>query len=781
MIFRFGDFELDESRRELRRDGTRIDTEPKTFDMLLYLVSNHDRAVSKDELQEQLWPRTIVSETALTRSIMKARRAVGDDASTQGVIRTLHSHGYQFIAELIPDPSDVPEAAVVETTTPMREATPTARPTARWSDKRWHIVAAIVLVLTTAGFWLMNARTLASDTGALAVLPIENKIQDESLGWVRLGLMGLMKRMLSDAGTEVASERAVMRVVGDAIFSGPPDEALAKRLRLETDAGPILNTTLDLDGELYRLAATITHVDGHRTRRVIVGESAAALASEMAELVSSLLTSMAPAATGRFASVSTDPFINEAYARALDMELRGDYSQAIDLFQLVVSQEPELWWPRYEIAICHRNLREFDLASEQLGPLIQEARTSSDTKAYLAGLNSLGVSYWMQSKYDAAKVQFEEGLQAAVERGLSEDTASIHVNMALVENRLDNLERAKYHYGEALKVFEAAGEEPAPSFYNNYAGLLKNLGDLDTARVLSEKAVAEFRVRGQRVFEAHAINRLAKIMRAQGDLDGALERHEQSLAIFTEMDHRDGAYSAESAMISVYRAKGDLTRAQLLSKDVIRQAIEMDDKPTMADAYMHSAMVNRDMQNYAAALADYELAYELFSDGGDANNAREANRSIAATALELGDYERAKAIANELEANAETLNNESAAAEAVLLQANIAAKTQDYSTAETLFINVLDYARSNGDNGVLGAAASGYARLSIELGNLDLATSLVNEVRDLLATRHDFMRLDADLAFVLGENDQARTIMSELRAVAGEGWRAEDEAFLSSL
>ena len=74
----FGDCILDADRRELRVSGERVTTRPKVFDLLLYLIRNRGRAVDKDELQDAIWPRSIVTETALTRAIMKARRAVGD-------------------------------------------------------------------------------------------------------------------------------------------------------------------------------------------------------------------------------------------------------------------------------------------------------------------------------------------------------------------------------------------------------------------------------------------------------------------------------------------------------------------------------------------------------------------------------------------------------------------------------------------------------------------------------------------------------------------------------
>ena len=99
-VYKFLDRELDLDRRELRQNEEVLAIQRKVFDLLLYLVEHRDRAVGKDELQDAIWPGTIVTETALTRAIMKARRSVGDDANTQVAIKTVHGHGYRFVAEV---------------------------------------------------------------------------------------------------------------------------------------------------------------------------------------------------------------------------------------------------------------------------------------------------------------------------------------------------------------------------------------------------------------------------------------------------------------------------------------------------------------------------------------------------------------------------------------------------------------------------------------------------------------------------------------------------------
>ena len=97
-VYRFGDCVLDADRRELTRAGEPVTTQPKAFELLLYLVRNRSRAVDKDELQDALWPRSIVTETALTRCVMKARRAVGDEFRSN-----VHRGGTTELVELSAD------------------------------------------------------------------------------------------------------------------------------------------------------------------------------------------------------------------------------------------------------------------------------------------------------------------------------------------------------------------------------------------------------------------------------------------------------------------------------------------------------------------------------------------------------------------------------------------------------------------------------------------------------------------------------------------------------
>src|SRR5215470_1859414 len=97
VLFSFDDFTLDSERRELRSGGTIIPIEPQVFDLLVYLVRNRDRVVSKDDLIGSVWGGRIVSESTLASHINAARKAVGDSGDAQRLIRTFSRKGVRFV------------------------------------------------------------------------------------------------------------------------------------------------------------------------------------------------------------------------------------------------------------------------------------------------------------------------------------------------------------------------------------------------------------------------------------------------------------------------------------------------------------------------------------------------------------------------------------------------------------------------------------------------------------------------------------------------------------
>jgi TolB-like protein/Tfp pilus assembly protein PilF len=95
--FLFENHVLDAERRELRRGSELVALEPQVFDLLIYLVQNRDRVVSKDDMIASVWGGRIVSESTLTSRINAARKAVGDSGEAQKLIRTIARKGIRFV------------------------------------------------------------------------------------------------------------------------------------------------------------------------------------------------------------------------------------------------------------------------------------------------------------------------------------------------------------------------------------------------------------------------------------------------------------------------------------------------------------------------------------------------------------------------------------------------------------------------------------------------------------------------------------------------------------
>jgi DNA-binding winged helix-turn-helix (wHTH) protein len=94
LLYSFDDVCIDPACFEVRRSGRSLDVEPKVFDVILCLLENRDRVVTKEELFERVWEGRRVAASVLPRAVCLARKIVGEHR-----IRTLHRRGYRFVGE----------------------------------------------------------------------------------------------------------------------------------------------------------------------------------------------------------------------------------------------------------------------------------------------------------------------------------------------------------------------------------------------------------------------------------------------------------------------------------------------------------------------------------------------------------------------------------------------------------------------------------------------------------------------------------------------------------
>ena len=98
MRYKFGEYVLDSDSFELAKSGEAIAVEPQVFRLLIYLLENRERVISKDELIAEIWDGRIVSDAAMHSRINAARAAVGDTGKAQAKIKTYSKRGIRFVA-----------------------------------------------------------------------------------------------------------------------------------------------------------------------------------------------------------------------------------------------------------------------------------------------------------------------------------------------------------------------------------------------------------------------------------------------------------------------------------------------------------------------------------------------------------------------------------------------------------------------------------------------------------------------------------------------------------
>ena len=262
---RFERYVLDLDRGSLVLDGNEIALRPKTFAVLLFLVENSSRLVSKEELFAAAWPNVAVTDDALVQSIGELRRALGDDGPR--LIKTIPRRGYRFESDVSAIPTirhSIDAAAPAQVEGPVRAPefkAPDVRPA--FTTWRW-VVLAVGVALAVGVLWSIfgfGGRTTITSPSigakpAIAVLPFENQSEDRSREYFADGLtQDIITALGRFSELTVMSWNAVFPYKNKHTSPADIGRSLAVRYQLE-------GSVRESDGRV-RVTAQLVDTDGH--------------------------------------------------------------------------------------------------------------------------------------------------------------------------------------------------------------------------------------------------------------------------------------------------------------------------------------------------------------------------------------------------------------------------------------------------------------------------------------------------------------------------------------
>jgi len=183
-MIRFGPFQVDLAAREVRKEGRKVKLQEQPFHVLALLLQRPGQVVTRDELQQALWPADTFVEfdRGLNTAIKKIRQTLGDSADTPQFIETLPRQGYRFICSVAVESDQV---------------APRSR---RESRMRIGVLAgAGILAVGLSAFWAtaIVRRTPASSELSIAVLPFTNLSADPENEYFAHGLREELIQALS--------------------------------------------------------------------------------------------------------------------------------------------------------------------------------------------------------------------------------------------------------------------------------------------------------------------------------------------------------------------------------------------------------------------------------------------------------------------------------------------------------------------------------------------------------------------------------------------------------
>lgn len=405
-VLLFGDCSLDVAARELRRAGIRIDLPPSVFDCIAYLVEHRQRAVGRDELVAAVWGKSAISDTMLGKAILAARRAVGDNAEAQALLRTVPRYGYHWVGavresgEVMRPPADA--------AAPPAPQEPQPAPRAR---RRW-ILAGLVALAIGAGWFatrrdatpVAQAPSVAAVAGAgaaFAVLPAE-VLADAGDGWLRLGAMDLLASRLRDAGLGVVASDNVVRLVP----ADMPRETAITTLRGALDLRALVLPALRREGERWIVRIELLEADRSATRSVQAEAAHPIAATEEAARRLLALLGKRPATPAATASLDLAELLQRTDAARL--------SEDIDLAREVIAGAPAALRSLPEVR--ERGVRidlragAFDRAQAALEALLGEVPAEADPVMHARLLEDLCVAQMRRGRLDEAFAACDEAI-----------------------------------------------------------------------------------------------------------------------------------------------------------------------------------------------------------------------------------------------------------------------------------------------------------------------------------------------------------------------------------
>lgn len=780
--YRFGDCHIDLSARELHRAGALASLSPKVFDCLAYLIEHRDRAVGRDELIAAVWGRAEVSDTLLGQTVLKARRAVGDDGNEQRAIRTVPRFGYRWIAPL---EADRPAPAATPVTNDKRaqvEALPAVpadtagaasaaagTPGPARGHRAWRIAGVLALALAAAIGWGVHwltrpAPPVAADasrdaSAMLAVLPVEVGTAPPEWAWLRLGLMDLIATRLRSAGLGVVPSDNVVALAHDS-----PAADTGAAVAAATGAHLLVVPLVSRSADRWNVRLLLRAGGSARHEVQAQADDAIVAARRATDRLLAWLDREPPG------SDAPDLPLDELLSRADAALFTDDLATARTLLEqapAALRERPEL---RLRLAQIAFRAGHFEEATQRLQALL--AAVDAETDPVLRGriLNAIGATAVRRGEIAAAGQAFGEAVSLLDTRRQPAALGQAWMGLAVSHAAQGDYDAAQGDFSRARIALELAGDALALARVRANEGIvLARRGHFGEALQAHEEAARSFARFGALNEQVDTLANAAAAELALLQPARALATVERALPLLQRLENRSAHHGLLVEQVSALAQVGRLGQAQaLLQRLSAEAATDRDPAVFNARLQLEQARLDFDRGNPAAA-ARLGAAATAALDDADHRSERSQAWLLLVQALRADGQEHAAAEqTRQFSAWAATQAQPPMQDYAALARAEQAWAQHDPGAARQAWEDALAHAARHDIPAVTARIVLSWGNRLLATGELELAGSVVGRAARWAGQDFRCALLQLRYYHALGEADAWRGALQRAQALAGE-------------
>ena len=715
-IVKFGLFEVDLERRELRKSGVRFKLHEQPFQILTLLLDRAGDLVTREEIRQSLWPgNTFVEfDNGLNVAVTKLRTALSDNADNPRFVETVPKRGYRFVAPVTVTSRIAPASVPPETTAPgiavpalphILSASPTLPVTARHpTEGRWAVglTVIIIIIVILAGFGAYRERasfagrasaksvsTLArvSLRPSVAVLGFKNLTGQADSAWISTALTEMLATELATGqklhvipGENVARARMEIPIPDSSTFSPETlkkvrdnlgsDFVLAGSYTLLTDQ-PQPRIRVDLTLQNSAAGETIASVSETGNKNDLF-QLASEAGRELRQKLGAGNLSLAEAATVR-KTFSEDPKAARLYAEGLARMRVFESMEARDLLAEAVAIDPSNAKAHSALAAAWSMLGYDATARDQ-------AKLAFDQTADLSREDQLSI----EGQYRELTHEWPRAVDVyRTLWGFFPDNVDYALRLTKTQVTAGQPKDALLVTADLRKLPARLGEDARIDVQEAVADI--STGEFQKATTAAETASRKARATGARLLEAQASMIEARALERLGQSAKSLQASDRSISLFQEAGDLRGVAVSTLFQGDVRYDAGNFKEAIDSFQTALALYSKIGTQTGMGASFERIGNVFYEEGKLADAKSNYERALAIEREIGDKRAIPSQLGNIAGVLDALGNLSAARKMQEESLAGFRENNDQRGVASTLNNLAGLQLELGDLSAAEKNF------------------------------------------------------------------------------------------------